>query len=117
MGQQKHRCQGNKPKEVTEGASCQWKHGAAILIPGQIGEAGRKHLGARLLQGDAKEPRNRMGWIPRHRRGGTQSPLDTQLQRVFCPSQVQEHSFCHMTRHMNIPCLFYKLWETNGTVA
>lgn len=84
MGQPRHGCQGIKTTDVIERACCKWRHVAAPWIPRQEGAAGRNL--SRAIQGDEKEPRTERARLP-----GTEIGYVQPLQRVFCPSQLQQY--------------------------
>ena len=62
---------------------------------------------------DTKGLRNRMRWLPRHRRGGLH-PLGYAATKTFLSFSSAGAFLPDMTRYTSICCLFCKLWETEG---
>ena len=88
--------------------------GNLLLLPGSLWERTGRKKAPGGSQWGCKASKKQNGLDSQAQKLGWHSLLDTQVQGVFCPSEVQELSFHDLTRRMNIPCLLCHVSESDG---
>ena len=104
LGQQKQWHSGKRPRDLTNWTSCTCEQHVRVNMDPWAERRGRpKAPGG--SHGRCEGAERQSGPDSQAQKRGYTQPLDTRLQRVFCP-QVKEHSFRYMTSHMNTACPF-----------